>query len=76
MSTSRWISPGAQGSLLTGEDRDRKEDTCDLRLHFRAGPVFVVSVPRRSSLVAAHVLPLSPGPGAAWNLEAEAKYIR
>ena len=38
--------------------------------------MFVVSVPRRSSLVAAHVLPLSPDPGAAWNLEAEAKYIR
>ena len=44
----------------------------DLWPHFRPGPVFTVSVPRRSSLVAAHVLPLSPD----WNLEAEAKYIR
>ena len=44
--------------------------------HFRPSPVFTVSVPKKCSLVAAHVLPLSSDPGAPWNLEAEAKYVR
>ena len=45
-------------------------------LHCRPGPVFSVAVARRTSLVAAQVLPLSSDPGAAWRLEAEAKLIR
>ena len=36
--------------------------------------MFSVSVPKKSSIIAAHVLPLSDG--SKWNLEAEAKYLR
>jgi len=36
--------------------------------------LFTVAVPKKSSVIAAHVLPLTDG--SDWNLEAEAKYIR
>ena len=45
-------------------------------LHCRPRPVFTVSVAKKSSVVAAHVLPLSCAEEADWSLEAEAKYIR
>ena len=40
----------------------------------RLSNVFTVSVAKKSSLIATHVLPESDGGG--WNLEADAKIIR